>query len=124
VPWYLWLFIALAAASLPLLAAYVTVRSTRRGRRFLALSSRAKLRFGRILLADARVPRSAKLTLLALVGYLILPFDIIPDFIPVVGQLDDLLAIVGVIALLLVIVPRDRFEAALDEAEAGSARPV
>ena len=123
-PWYAWLLFAVIAAAIPLVVAYVVVRSTQRGRRFLALSSRAKLRFGRLLLADASVPRGAKLSLLALVGYLVLPFDIIPDFIPIVGQLDDLLAIVGVIALLLVIVPRERFEAALNEAESSTGRPL
>ncbi len=43
----------------------------------------------RHLLADERVPRRNKLLLGALVGYLALPFDLVPDFIPVAGQLDD-----------------------------------
>jgi uncharacterized membrane protein YkvA (DUF1232 family) len=123
-PWYAWLAIVVIAATILLVTAYVAVRSSWRGRRFLALSSRGKLRFGRLLLADARVPRAAKLTLLVLIGYLVLPFDIIPDFIPVVGQLDDLLAIIGVIALLLVIVPHDRFDAALTQAEPGEGPPA
>jgi uncharacterized membrane protein YkvA (DUF1232 family) len=41
------------------------------------------------LARDLRVPRRRKLLLLALVGYLALPFDFVPDFIPVAGQLDD-----------------------------------
>ena len=43
----------------------------------------------RRLLADPRVPRRRKLLLVGLVGYLALPFDLVPDFIPVAGQLDD-----------------------------------
>jgi uncharacterized membrane protein YkvA (DUF1232 family) len=35
------------------------------------------------------VPRRHKLLLGALVGYLALPFDLVPDFIPVAGHLDD-----------------------------------
>lgn len=41
--------------------------------------------FGR----DARPSRRSKLVLLGLVGYLALPLDLVPDFVPVVGQLDD-----------------------------------
>jgi uncharacterized membrane protein YkvA (DUF1232 family) len=41
------------------------------------------------LAADERVPRRAKLMLGVLVLYLAMPFDLVPDFIPVAGQLDD-----------------------------------
>jgi uncharacterized membrane protein YkvA (DUF1232 family) len=121
-PWYGWVllsvggFIALTAITLRAL------RATSRGRRFLALSTRSKLRFGRLLLADSRVPWPAKLTLVLLVGYLALPFDLIPDFLPVIGQLDDIAVVVLTVAILVLAVPRERFEAALDEAETGPAR--
>ena len=45
------------------------------------------------LLGDPRVPRRHKLLLGALVGYLALPFDLVPDFIPVAGYLDDALLV-------------------------------
>lgn len=41
------------------------------------------------LLRDPRVPLTSKGLLVLLAGYLINPIDIIPDFIPVLGQLDD-----------------------------------
>jgi uncharacterized membrane protein YkvA (DUF1232 family) len=41
------------------------------------------------LLRDDRVPRRAKVVLGLLVPYLLMPFDLVPDFIPVAGQLDD-----------------------------------
>jgi uncharacterized membrane protein YkvA (DUF1232 family) len=49
------------------------------------------------LTRDSRVPRRRKVLLLGLLGYLALPFDLVPDFIPVAGQLDDAL----VVALVL-----------------------
>src|SRR4029450_2983876 len=41
------------------------------------------------LARDPRVPGHRKLLLVALVGYLAMPIDLVPDFIPVAGQLDD-----------------------------------
>ena len=49
------------------------------------------------LARDPRVPRRRKLILLALVGYLALPFDLVPDFIPVAGQLDDAIIVAVVL---------------------------
>lgn len=49
------------------------------------------------LAREPRVPRRRKLVLFALVGYLLLPFDLVPDFIPVAGQLDDAI----IVALVL-----------------------
>jgi uncharacterized membrane protein YkvA (DUF1232 family) len=45
------------------------------------------------LLGDPRVSRPRKLLLLATGAYLAFPLDLIPDFIPVVGQLDDALVV-------------------------------
>jgi uncharacterized membrane protein YkvA (DUF1232 family) len=53
------------------------------------------------LLCDPRVPRRRKVLLVALTGYLALPFDLVPDFIPVAGQLDDVLIVALVLRSLL-----------------------
>lgn len=45
------------------------------------------------LVADGRVPTRTKLALTGLGIYLASPWDIIPDFIPVLGQLDDAIAV-------------------------------
>ena len=53
------------------------------------------------LVRDPRVPRRRKLLLVGLIGYLALPFDLVPDFIPVAGQLDDLVVVVLVLRSLI-----------------------
>ena len=49
------------------------------------------------LVADPRVPRKSKLILGATIVYLVSPIDVLPDFLPGVGQLDDV--VVALLAL-------------------------
>jgi uncharacterized membrane protein YkvA (DUF1232 family) len=53
------------------------------------------------LLGDDRVPRRRKFLLVALAGYLAMPFDLVPDFIPVAGQLDDAILVAWVLRRVL-----------------------
>lgn len=67
-----------------------------------------------------RTPWYAKLLLLAIVAYAVSPIDLIPDFVPVIGLLDDVLLLPLAIALALKLIPRSvmaecRAQAAMDE---------
>ena len=53
------------------------------------------------LLRDERVPGRRKALLVGLVAYLAMPFDFVPDFIPVAGQLDDAIIVALVLRGLL-----------------------
>jgi uncharacterized membrane protein YkvA (DUF1232 family) len=55
----------------------------------------------RRLVGDSRVPRRHKLLLGALVGYLAFPIDLVPDFIPVAGQIDDVVVVVLALRVVL-----------------------
>ena len=65
--------------------------------------------FGR-LLRDPRVPRRSKVLVAALIPYLALPFDLIPDFIPVAGQLDDAILVAVAIGYVVRCAGRDIVE--------------
>jgi len=55
----------------------------------------------RRLLRDPRLPRRRKVVLFGLIAYLAMPFDLVPDFVPVVGLLDDALLVAVVLRWLL-----------------------
>ncbi len=67
-------------------------------------------------------PRAAKLVAIAVIAYAVSPIDLIPDFIPVLGQLDDLILLPLGVALAMRLTPRPLWEARLREAEASAER--
>jgi uncharacterized membrane protein YkvA (DUF1232 family) len=59
---------------------------------------------------DPRVPWYAKAFMVAVVGYALSPIDLIPDFIPVVGYLDDLIIVPAGVVIALRMIPEDVLE--------------
>jgi uncharacterized membrane protein YkvA (DUF1232 family) len=55
------------------------------------------LRLIRRLAADRTLPRGVRIRLALLIAYLALPFDLIPDFIPVIGYADDAIIVAAVL---------------------------
>lgn len=54
---------------------------------------------------DPRTPRAAKALAIFTVGYALSPIDLIPDFIPVLGFVDDAIILPGLIWLVLRLIP-------------------
>jgi uncharacterized membrane protein YkvA (DUF1232 family) len=54
---------------------------------------------------DPRTPWYAKVFAILIIGYALSPIDLIPDFIPVLGYLDDLIIVPAGIVLLIRIIP-------------------
>ena len=69
-----------------------------------------EIKLYRLVLKDKRTPFTAKILLSLAVGYFFMPFDIIPDFIPVIGHLDDALIIPGLVYLALKLIPKEIIE--------------
>jgi uncharacterized membrane protein YkvA (DUF1232 family) len=97
--WWQWLLVSFAVV-LGVYAAFVAwlvVLGRRDDARALATFIPDCIVLVTRLAREPCVPRRRKLLLVALVGYLALPFDLVPDFIPVAGQLDDAI----IVALVL-----------------------
>jgi uncharacterized membrane protein YkvA (DUF1232 family) len=69
-----------------------------------------ELRVYRLVLKDPRTPKSAKVLLGLAVGYTLLPFDLIPDFIPIIGHIDDVLIVPGLVFFALKLIPPEIVE--------------
>jgi uncharacterized membrane protein YkvA (DUF1232 family) len=72
------------------------------------------------LLRHPETPRLAKLVALLVLAYALSPIDLIPDFIPVLGWIDDLILLPLGIALAVRMTPRHLWLARVAEAEQGA----
>jgi uncharacterized membrane protein YkvA (DUF1232 family) len=68
---------------------------------------RKQVKMYKFVIKDKRTPILAKILLWIALGYLMLPFDIVPDFIPFFGQLDDLIIIPLLVYFALKLIPRN-----------------
>jgi uncharacterized membrane protein YkvA (DUF1232 family) len=71
---------------------------------------RLELKIYRLLLNDNRTPKLSKILLGLALGYALCPLDIIPDFIPVIGQIDDMIIVPTLILLALKLVPNTVYQ--------------
>jgi uncharacterized membrane protein YkvA (DUF1232 family) len=97
-----WLWVALAALALyaAFVAALVLAGRRSDARAVAGFVPDCAVLFKR-LAGDPRVPRRHKVALVLMAGYLAMPFDLVPDFIPVAGQLDDAVLVALVLRRLV-----------------------
>lgn len=97
--WWEWLLVSLAVivVAYSVLVGCLVAHGRREDARALATFIPDCIVLVSRLAREPRVPRRRKLLLVGLVAYLSLPFDLVPDFIPVAGQLDDVI----IVALVL-----------------------
>src|SRR5712691_8495680 len=75
--------------------------------KMIARSLKQELSVYRLVYKDPRTPRLPKILLGLAVGYALLPFDLIPDFIPVIGHVDDLIIVPALVMIALKMIPRE-----------------
>jgi uncharacterized membrane protein YkvA (DUF1232 family) len=77
----------------------------------IANKLKAEFAFYKHLQQHPDTPKLAKALLWLAIGYLLMPFDLIPDFLPVVGQLDEVVIIPLLLYLAVKITPSEVIEA-------------
>lgn len=70
-----------------------------------------------LALKDKETPKFAKILAGITVAYALSPIDLIPDFIPVLGYLDDVILLPVLVALTIKFIPKDIIEKKREEAE-------
>jgi uncharacterized membrane protein YkvA (DUF1232 family) len=70
------------------------------------------------VIKDKRTPLLGKIFLGMAVGYALMPFDLIPDFIPIIGHLDDLIVIPLLVFVGLKFIPKELVDEYRREVEA------
>jgi uncharacterized membrane protein YkvA (DUF1232 family) len=73
---------------------------------------------------DPRVPWYAKALAIGVAAYALSPIDLIPDFVPVLGYVDDLIIVPAGIALVIRLIPPEIMAHHRDVAIAAQDRPV
>ena len=76
----------------------------------LFLRFKRELQLYRNILADPRTPKLTKWLLRSAVAYAVTPIDLIPDFIPVVGHLDDAIILPLLVYFALRTIPKPLLE--------------
>jgi uncharacterized membrane protein YkvA (DUF1232 family) len=72
---------------------------------------------------DPRTPWAAKLVAILTVAYAFSPIDLIPDFVPVLGYLDDLIIVPAGIALAVKLIPPEVLRQARETSQQAEGRP-
>lgn len=83
----------------------------------IAAQLKAEFAFYRRLQQHPQTPKFAKALLWLAIGYVLMPFDLIPDFLPVIGQLDELVIIPLLLYLALKLTPPDIIKACKADSE-------
>ena len=73
----------------------------------IAAKLKAEFAFYKRLQAHPQTPTLAKALLWLAIGYLLMPFDLIPDFLPVIGQLDEVVIIPLLLYCAIKLTPPD-----------------
>ena len=122
--WFVVIALAALAVGLVLYMLYRRFRVHPILRRVESLSWKSRVELAGRLLFDNEIPIASRALLVLVIGYLALPIDFIPDFIPVFGWIDDVVIVGGGLLLFSRLVPRERLEYHISELKAAEDKVI
>ncbi|MEO6825116.1 MAG: DUF1232 domain-containing protein [Nitrosospira sp.] len=87
-----------------------------KGLKLAAHRLQLEIRICRLVLKDSRTPRPARLLLWLALAHALSPMDLVPDFFPLLGQVDDLIIVPTLLIAALKLVPKEVIEDCRTEA--------
>ena len=109
--WWVWVLIGSCLVFAVMVVGALSVRRSRVALIELVRLVPSCMALLRDLMRDPAVPRRAKIAPALALVYLVMPIDLIPDFIPVLGHLDDALVVAWAIRHVMASAGRDRVSA-------------
>ena len=82
---------------------------------------RSRIKVYKLVMKDKRTPKAAKVLLALAIGYTLMPFDLIPDFLPVIGHVDDLIIVPLLFYFAIRMIPKEVIEECERMVEGGQA---
>ncbi|MBI3783735.1 MAG: DUF1232 domain-containing protein [Deltaproteobacteria bacterium] len=76
------------------------------------------------LFRDQRVSRFPKALLVLTAVYIVMPFDLLPDYMPVIGQIDDLVLFLGACKAFMYLCPHDVVQEHVRQIDGGAGHPT
>jgi len=121
--WAVWLTASVVVAALSVLGVVLLTKKLQNKEPYseiMRLRTRQKIRFFRYMATDGRVPKRVKFVPFLLALYLAMPFDLIPDFIPVLGYVDDVGVIIVAMIVMVKLTPPETIAAILERLNDGT----
>ncbi|MGE3074538.1 MAG: YkvA family protein [Dehalococcoidia bacterium] len=115
-----WMLLPLIPLAGLAVVVFKVIRVRRRGRKLMELTREERLELAKLIIRDGGLPLGSRVLVGLATAYLAMPFDLIPDFLPIIGHGDDFVVITLILAIVDRSITQEQMEAAILRARRNS----